>query len=146
MWVKWRTHSHCLLLLCLYLIQVQARGANTAQWSELQVQVTTRSSATWLSDFNCLELFDLLRRRLDSNIKINCISDLSKLDLCDGGSFSPTTLQQWHWAKCFRHFVFYICLSVCQTLSKATFAENSQFCLVYIKKRVCFDLHLCVLS
>ena len=41
----------------------------------------------------------------------------SKLDLCQGGSFSQVCdLQQWHWAKCFPHFGFYmfVRLSLCR--------------------------------
>ena len=36
----------------------------------------------------------------------------SKLDLCEGGSFSPTILKRDIDLKCLPHFVFYICLSV----------------------------------
>ena len=40
------------------------------------------------------------------------LQPLSKLDLCEGGSFLQYDLQKWPWANCFPLFVFYICLSV----------------------------------
>ena len=52
-------------------------------------------------------------------------------------------LQQWHWAKCFPHFMFYICLSLCQ---RQHMPKNCiLFCLVDNKKRwplTCFHLNL----
>ena len=58
----------------------------------------------------------------------------SKLDLCEGGSFS-STIFKWHWAKCLPHFVFYICLSV-YCFVEGNICWNAQFCLVHIKKRL----------
>ena len=42
-------------------------------------------------------------------------------------------LQQWHWAKCFPHFVFYICLSLCRRQRMPKIC--TMFYLVNIKKR-----------
>ena len=54
-------------------------------------------------------------------------------------------LQQWHSAKCFLHFVFYICLSVCGFV-KGNVCRKFTYCFVYSiwKKRSFFTL-LCVL-
>ena len=45
--------------------------------------------------------------------------------------------QQWHWAKCFPHFVFYICLSVCRVV-EGNIYRTFAHCfvrLVHVKKR-----------
>ena len=44
-------------------------------------------------------------------------------------------LQQWHWAKCFVRFVFYICLSVCRFAEGNICRKCALFCLIDINKR-----------
>ena len=45
-------------------------------------------------------------------------------------------LQQWHWAKCFNFFVFYVCLSVCRVVKGNVCRKVAHcFCLVYTIKK-----------
>ena len=73
----------------------RARGY---KWTHFNVDQTKQCA-------NFRHTLPLTKRQTDKQI--------SKLDLCEGDSFSNCDLQQWHSANCWLLFVFYISLSVC---------------------------------
>ena len=103
--------------------------------------ISTRQNNVRIFGKRCLRQSD---NRINRHKRRN--REKSKLDHCEGGSFSPTIFDsEWYWIKCFPHFVFYICVPRLSLCRRQRMPKNrTLFRLVDIKKAFIFNL-LCVL-